>query len=125
MNIPEDFPRQPDPEALSGAHPKIAVRLVDGKYISGYTQAELETRYDICADLVTQLIAYYHRKQSQAPARPREQLLVQMSEALEKKDWGLTTAEIAWCMNHVRVAVESYSSENHDQYAGRDVRSCN
>lgn len=55
----------------------------------------------------------------------REQQLVQMSEALEKKDWGLTTAEIAWCMNYVRVAVESYSSENHDQYAGRDVRSCN
>jgi len=109
MNIPEDFPRQPDPEALSGAHPKIAVRLVDGKYVSGYTQAELETRYDVCADLVTQLIAYYHRKKSQTPARTHEELLIKMSDALGQKGWGLTNGEIAWCMKHVRVAVESHS----------------
>lgn len=107
MNVPENFPRQPDPTALSGAHPKIAARLINGAYVGGYTQAEIETRYEVCADLVTQLTAYYHRKKSQPPARTHEQLLAQMAEALGQKDWGLTAAEIAWCMAEVGLAVES------------------
>eukprot|EP01037_Dinobryon_pediforme_P012453 gene12453-12540_t len=76
MNVPENFPRLPDPTALSGAHPKIAARLINGAYVGGYTQTEIETRYEVCADL----------------------LLAQMAEALGQKDWGLTAAEIAWCM---------------------------
>lgn len=107
MNVPENFPRQPDTAALSGAHPKIAARLINGAYVGGYTQAEIETRYEVCADLVTQLTAYYHRKKSQPPARTHEQLLAQMAEALGQKDWGLTAAEIAWCMAEVELAVES------------------
>lgn len=105
MNIPDDFPRQADAAALSGAQPKIAVRLVDGKYTSGYTQAELETRYDVCADLVTQLVAYYHRKQLQQPDRAPDELFTRIEEALGQKGWGLTTAEIAWCMRQVRTNV--------------------
>lgn len=107
MNIPDDFPRQPDPEALAGAQPKIAVRLVDGKYISGHTQAELETRYDVCADLVTQLVAYYQRKKLQPPVRTQNELLMRIEEALGQKGWGLTAAEIAWCMRQVRAAIQS------------------
>lgn len=106
MNIPDDFPRQPDSAALSGAQPKIAVRLVDGKYTSVYTQAELETRYDVCADLVTQLVAYYHRKKLQQPDRTQNELLMRIEEALGQKGWGLTNAEIAWCMRQVRTAVQ-------------------
>jgi hypothetical protein len=107
MNIPDDFPRQQDPAALSGAHPKIAVRLIDGKYVGGHTQAELETRYDVCADLVTQLVAYYHRKKVQPPVRTPDELLMRIEEALGQKGWGLTAAEIAWCMRQVRAAIRS------------------
>lgn len=105
MTIPSDFPWQSDPTALAGAQPKIAVRLVDGKYVSGHTADELATRYDICADLVTQLIAYYHRKKTQSPNRSREQLLARINEALEQKGWGLTAAEIAWCVGRVSDAI--------------------
>lgn len=107
MNVPENFPRQPDTAALSGAHPKIAARLINGTYVGGYTQAEIETRYEVCADLVTQLTAYYHRKKSQTPARTHEQLVAQITEALGQKNWGLTDAEIEWCMAEVELAVES------------------
>lgn len=44
MTIPDDFPRQPDSACLSGTHPKIAVRHVDGMYLASHTQAEVETR---------------------------------------------------------------------------------
>lgn len=107
MTIPDDFPRQPDPVALAGAQPKIAVRLIDGKYVGGYTQAELETRYDVCADLVNQLAAYYRRKEREQPTRTPEQLLQRIEDALGQKGWGLTNAENAWCMQRVRAAVTS------------------
>ncbi|MGN8002345.1 hypothetical protein ACTJKQ_04035 [Acidovorax sp. 22279] len=101
MTIPSDFPWQSDPIALAGAQPKISVRLIDGNYVSGYSAEERMTRYEICADLVTQLIAYYHRKMTQPPNRSREELLSRIKEALEQKGWGLSTAEIAWCMGRV------------------------
>lgn len=107
MNIPDDFPRHPDLAALSGAQPKIAVRLVDGKYTSAYTQAELETRYDVCADLATQLVAYYHRKKAQQPDRKQDELLERIGESLSQQGWGLTNAEIEWCMRQVRAAIQS------------------
>lgn len=106
MNIPENFPRKPDPAALAGAHPKVAVRLINVAYVGGYTKVEIEKRYEVCTDLVTQLTAYYHRKKSQSPSRTHEQLLAQMTEALGQKNWGLSAAEIAWCMTEVQLAVE-------------------
>ena len=33
--IPDSFPLDPWPAALSGAQPKLAVRLIDGKYVTG------------------------------------------------------------------------------------------
>ena len=38
--IPDSFPLDPWPAALSGAQPKLAVRLIDGKYVTGLTDAE-------------------------------------------------------------------------------------
>lgn len=98
MSIPEDFPREPDPSALSGAQPKLAVRLVDGKYISGYTAEERAERHDMCADLVLQLARYYQRKRSERPERTKEELLTLIAEALPAKNWGLSRAEIEWCV---------------------------
>ena len=111
MNIPDDFPHHPDLLALSGAHPKIGVRLDDGKYVSGYTPAEREQRYDVCADLVAQLVRYYERKMSQPPARTKKQLLDLLAEALRQKGWGLSSAEIEWCVGRVGSAVDSNASD--------------
>jgi len=104
MSIPTDFPWQADPPALAGAQPKIGVRLIDGRYISGYTAEERATRYDMCADLVNQLVGYYHRKKKEPPERTREQLLTRIKGALEQKGWGLSSGEIEWCMTRVSKA---------------------
>ena len=39
--IPDSFPLDPWPAALSGAQPKLAVRLIDGKYVTGLTDSSV------------------------------------------------------------------------------------
>jgi hypothetical protein len=56
--VPFDFPRNPFPASLSGCQPKVAARFIDGRYVVGLTDAELEGRYICCADLVEQLSIY-------------------------------------------------------------------
>ena len=53
--IPDSFPLDPWPAALSGAQPKLAVRLIDGKYVTGLTDAERIERYEICEALAQRL----------------------------------------------------------------------
>jgi hypothetical protein len=43
--IPEDFPRDPFPTSLAGSPPKLAARLIGGKYITALTDEERAERY--------------------------------------------------------------------------------
>ncbi len=106
MDVPDDFPRRPAQASLAGTQPKLAVRLVEGKYADTYTPEELDARYDNCTDLVSQLCAYYIRKKAQAPERTSDALLGLITEALHRKDWALTCAEIDFCMGRVRAVVQ-------------------
>lgn len=105
MNVPENFPGGPDPAALTGAQPKVGVRLIRGKYISGYTAEERAARYEMCADLVLQLVRYYERKKKERQDLTEVQLLSRIAEAVPTKGWGLSSAEIAWCMRELTAAV--------------------
>ncbi len=40
QHAPDDFPRDAMPASLSGAQPKLAARLTDGKFIVGQTDDE-------------------------------------------------------------------------------------
>lgn len=102
LEIPESFPRDPWPATLSGAQPKLAVRLIDGQYIAGLTDAERFERYDICEDLAQQLVAYCRRKHSVHPDEPLNSLLRKVENSARGKGWDVSPIELTWVMSRVR-----------------------
>jgi len=95
-DIPEGFPRGPAPGAVAGAQPKVLLRQVGGRFVSGWTEEELVTRYDVCADFVTQLAEYGRRKLDANPQWGRAGLEIRLAAGIRAKAWGFTEAEIAW-----------------------------
>lgn len=107
--IPPDFPSTPHLASLAGAQPKLAVRLVNGQYVVGLTPEELQARFDLCEDLVGQLVAYCRRKQAEHPGWSQEELLSKVADALRAKaaageeGWDLSEAERSWVLGKVRL----------------------
>ncbi|CAN7592440.1 hypothetical protein LJR118_004465 [Acidovorax sp. LjRoot118] len=61
--IPADFPIVAIPSALSGAHPKMSLTEEDGKfYAPGTSPSEVATAFEVCEDLVVQMVPYCERK---------------------------------------------------------------
>lgn len=100
--IPESFPIDPWPATLSGTQPKLAVRLIDGKYVAGLTDAERLERYGICEDLAQQLIGYCRRKQSERPDEPLDSLLQKVEDSARGKGWDVSPVELTWVIGRVR-----------------------
>jgi hypothetical protein len=100
--VPDDFPRDPFPAAISGAQPKVALQLIEGKYIAGLTDEEREERYLYCADIVAQLIPYVTRKQAELPQLSLAELLEQIDAGIRRKDWDLSKVELDWMMLRIR-----------------------
>lgn len=103
--VPNDFPRDPWPTAISGAQLKIGARLIDGKYTAGLTNDERHARYAVCADLVNQLVQYCQRKHKERPNESLAVLLHRVDEAIRKKGWDLSSVELTWCMTKVSEAL--------------------
>jgi len=103
MVIPKDFPRDPHPGAVPGAQEKFLARLVDGRYVVGLTDDELKERYDVCVDLVEQLLPYCIRKQSENPTWTTADVLRRVHLGLQSKRWGQSLAEIHWIVNRLAV----------------------
>ena len=59
QHVPDDFPRDVTPASLSGAQPKLAGRLIEGKLVVGLTEDERRERWDICEDLAQQLVGHF------------------------------------------------------------------
>ena len=98
---PSDFPRQHGFSALSGAQPKLSVIKIDGRYyLEQPDEDEIYQRYDVCADLVDQLVTYCERKKE--PSHSWEELLKAVAHSLSKKPWGLTADENAWIMSKLK-----------------------
>lgn len=101
-SIPEDFPRKGPTASLSGVHPKLAVRLdaSAGAYVAGPTDDEIRERYDICADLVQQLVAKCQKNRGTKYASLTEaKILAGLFEQLTKTNWG-SREEMAWIIRH-------------------------
>jgi hypothetical protein len=94
-DIPEDFPRGPGAGAVPGSHPKLLLRQVGGAFVSGWTDEERALRYEICADMVSQLTPYIRRKGEQNPDWGREVLERRLAAGIRAK-WNFTDIEIAW-----------------------------
>lgn len=103
--VPSDFPRELSRGLLAGSHPKVAIRLIDGKYYAGLTGAELLERYKACGDLAQQIALYCRRKESENPSWSREFNLARTRAGLERKvatgNWYLSEAEQRWLMERV------------------------
>jgi len=98
MEIPNDFPRAPTISSLSGAWPKVAVRLdlISGTYVSGPTDDELSERYEFCQDLAEQLVAKCKKNRSTKYAALSEvQIFERLLTQLLGTGWG-TDAEMTW-----------------------------
>ena len=102
LEIPESFPMDPWPAALSGAQPKLAVRLIDGQYVAGLTDAERLERYEICEDLAQQLIVYCRRKQNEHPDESLNSLLEKVERSARMKGWDISPIELTWVMSRLR-----------------------
>lgn len=100
--IPASFPRDPWPVAITGAQPKLAARLIDGRYIVGLTKAELVERYKICEDLVQQLLVYCKKKYAEHPEWSREVLLQKVEKSARTQDWDISPIEITWVIGRLR-----------------------
>ena len=105
-HIPDDFPREFIRASLAGSQPKIAARLIDGRYVAGLTDEELAERYDSCEDLAQQLAAYCTRKASENSEWTQEFNFGRMRKGVEKKVhagvWDISPTEHAWVMGRVR-----------------------
>lgn len=103
--IPESFPTDPWPTALSGTQPKVAVRMIDGQYVAGLTDVERLERYEICEDLAQQVTGYCRRKQSERPGEPLHSLLQKVEHSARGKGWDISPIELTWVMGRVREAL--------------------
>lgn len=107
-SIPGDFPCGGATTSLSGIHPKLAVRRDDttGLYVTGPNDVELRERYDICVDLVDQLVAKCSRnRQTKYVAMSEQAILSGLFNKLKKSGWG-TPHEMAWIIRHTAYELE-------------------
>ncbi|MHA6829375.1 hypothetical protein ACQUJV_24630 [Ralstonia pseudosolanacearum] len=104
--IPADFPRDTPLGSVPGAQPKLLVRLVNGKYISGLTDEEWLERHESCEDLAQQCATYCARKVAENPALTQELCLANVRKGFGLKvrqgEWDLSEAEQDWVMKRTR-----------------------
>lgn len=68
IKVPDDFPRDVAPAGLAGAQPKLAARMINGRFVVGLTEEERLERWQICEDLAQQLIVPA-RKDANSPSQ--------------------------------------------------------
>lgn len=100
--VPDDFPRDPFPASLAGAQPKVAARLIDGRYVAGLTPEERAERYVGCLDLVDQLTAYVNRKAVEEPELTQAAVLDSLASRMPHQGWDVGKTELQWMEKHLR-----------------------
>lgn len=94
---PAEFRRDYGQGTVSGAQPKLFARKIGEVYMSGDTNEELCLRYDVCFDLVNQLVDYCYRKLAEHPEWSLVVLLEKVQKAVANRSDGDSSAgEIQW-----------------------------
>jgi hypothetical protein len=102
--VPKDFPRSVTLGAVPGAQPKLLVRESGGRFVGeGATDLEVQGRYEVCEDLVKQLLRYTVRKHVERPEWTPTQLREKVSAAVRRKaiGWDLSEAETNWILRRL------------------------
>lgn len=111
--VPSDFPVTPTISTVPGAQPKVSLVEVDGKfYAPGTSPKEVLAVFEVCSDLVDQMVPYCQRKVVQfggdVPGTTKavfqgllnkkwctaEQSLWIMVKTAERLGWALDEAEL-------------------------------
>jgi hypothetical protein len=100
--VPVDFPWDPTPALLSGTQPKLAGRMIDGRFVVGLTAEERFIRWDMCEDLAQQLVPKTLKDAAKFPSNSREVTLRRIRRAIEGKRW-TERVETDWLMERLRV----------------------
>jgi len=98
--VPYDYPRDVTPASLSGAQPKLAARLIDGKSIVGQTDDERHERWAVCEDLAQRLAAKARVDAGKYPQHSCEVTLQRIRRAIEVKGW-ISVVETEWLMERL------------------------
>ena len=101
QHVPDDFPRDVTPASLYGAQPKLAGRLINGKFVVGQTDDERYQRWEVCEDLAQQLVAKARKDAAKYPQHSREVTLQRMRRAIEAKGW-VSVVEADWLVERLR-----------------------
>ena len=101
MTVPDDFPWDTTPASLSGAQPKLAGRLIDGRFVVGLTPEERYERWDLCEDLARQLVPKALADAAKYPENSRADTLQRMRNAMQRKGW-VSVVEMDWLIARLR-----------------------
>lgn len=71
----------------------------------GLTPEELRVRWELCQDLVDQLVPYCERKRTERPDWSQEQLLSKVATAVRGKGWDVSEPELQWVVGRVGAAL--------------------
>ncbi|ANC45999.1 hypothetical protein [Pandoraea pnomenusa] len=85
--VPEGFPRQSTPAVVSGAQPKVCVRLSHGIYVEGQADDERRERWLVCEDLANQLVSVAQRDALKHPHQSAHQILERVRVSVARKAW--------------------------------------
>ncbi|NYH24190.1 hypothetical protein [Paraburkholderia bryophila] len=85
------------PASLAGAQPKLAGRLIEGRFLVGQTDEERYERWDVCEDLAQQLVAKAQNDAAKFPQNSHDVTLRRIRRAIEGKGW-MTVVECDWLM---------------------------
>lgn len=100
--VPVDFPWDPTPALLSGTQPKLAGRMIDGRFVVGLTAEERFIRWDMCEDLARQLVPKTLKDATQFPQNSHDVTLRRIRRAIEGKKW-TERVETDWLMERLRI----------------------
>lgn len=110
--VPHDFPITPVPSALSGAQPKLSLVEENGKfYAPGTSPSEISQAFEVCDDLVTQMVPYCQRKLT-AFGGDQIETAKAAFQGLLNKNW-CTPEQSAWIM--LKVAAQLSWQLREDQ----------
>lgn len=105
-DVPDDFPRMECYGAVPGAQVKFLAQLIDAKFIAVLPDEELWERYEACEGLAQQFASYVSHKCIHDPPSLGDVLdcvNVSMRKKVSLGDWVLSTVEIGWITNRLRL----------------------
>lgn len=106
IDIPEDFPRRTINSSLSGAMPKLSVRLTeDGTYTNAVSHEAQQLAYENAENLAQFLKDYVLKKEAEHPEWGHDGVLSRVETSLAEKyqtgKWDIEPAEQAWVMRRL------------------------